>query len=101
VECVATSVFDDPTLSKIALTKDTTVEERKQLFSALVDCVGPEFLIDAFMKGIESKNPTAEQSSCIRKDLEGLSKTDGIALVAGDPDAVKAFADKIKTDCNL
>jgi hypothetical protein len=101
IECVATTVFDDKALATIALSKDTTVDERKQLFSALVDCVGPEFLIDAFMKGIESKNPTAEQSACIRTDLEGMSKTDGVALVAGDADAVKAFADKIKADCNL
>jgi hypothetical protein len=103
IECVATDVFSDSELRDIATAgSSASVAEREKLYSALVDCVGPTFLIDLFMKGFTSKSTyTAEQEACVRQVLEGLSKADGVALVAGDPDAGKEFALKITKDCNL
>jgi hypothetical protein len=103
VACVAKDIFGDSELRSIATSgSGASVAEREKLYSALVDCVGPTVLIDLFMKGFTSKSTyTAEQEKCVRKVLEGLSQTEGVALVAGDPDAGKAFATQITKECDL
>jgi len=100
ITCIANDVFGDPEIAAIAKDKNASIEDRKQLFSVMVDCIGPTFLIDLFMSGVETK-VTPAQAACVRTELEGLSKTNGIAVVTGDPEAGAAFAAQIKTACGV
>jgi len=100
IKCIADDVFGDPAISAIATDANASIEDRKQLFSVMVDCIGPTFLIDLFMSGVETK-VTPAQAACVRTELEGLSKTNGIAVVTGDPEAGAAFAAQIKSACGV
>ncbi len=98
ISCLATNVFSDSDLTAISQASTATVAEKTRLFSTMVDCIGPTFLIDLFMQGA-STGKTDAQIACIKGDLTALSKDEGLALVAGDPDAAQSFAQKIAADC--
>ena len=103
-ECVAEGLADDPFLSGYdSYDEISDPSDREAFWNIVIDCVGPDPLIQLFMDGFREGAPdlTTAQYACVEDEVAALSRDEAVALLSEDPTVTEDLTTSIVLNCSI